>query len=331
MNAAILIPAHGGFTVPRMGETRADIRVRFCLAAVIALCGLSVAAAQPRGTSRDLSILVIGRISDDPRASHLSLKPLLDYVVARMADLGIRAGEVLMAPNDAVMRSYLRTGLVDWVSETSAQALRLEPAGARPILVTERQGRSTYRTVFFARAESGIRSLADLRGRRLAVQHEFSTSAYVVPLGLLLEEGLKLALLPSPRMPVPEGMLGYALARSEHNIAMWVHMGLADAGAFSDEDLADLQRSSPSVHESLVVLHEGPLMPRALELIRADLRPEVARRLEALLLAAPDDPEAASALAAFGGVTRFYPYEDPSRRQLEELRRLLARVRGLDP
>jgi phosphonate transport system substrate-binding protein len=305
--------------------------VRFFLAALIALCGLSVASAQPRGSAREAGVLVIGRISEDPRTVHQSLKPLLDYVVARMADLGIHRGEVLMAPSDAVMRSYLRTGLVDWVSETPAQALRLEPAGAKPILVTERRGRATYRTVFFTRRESGIRSLADLQGRRLAVQHEFSTSAYVVPLGLLLEKGLRLALLPSPRAPVPEGSVGFVLARSEHNIAAWVHKGLAEAGAFSDVDFHGLDRFPVAMRPDLVVFHEGPPMPRGLELIRGDLRPEVARRLREVLLAAPGDPEAAPALAAFGGVSAFHPVDEDTRRSLDRIGALLARLRSLDP
>ena len=43
----------------------------------------AVAAAQDRSSH----VLVLGRISDDPRQHHGQLKPLLDYVVARMASV----------------------------------------------------------------------------------------------------------------------------------------------------------------------------------------------------------------------------------------------------
>ncbi|MDW8479257.1 MAG: PhnD/SsuA/transferrin family substrate-binding protein [Xanthomonadales bacterium] len=216
-------------------------------------------------------MLVLGRISDDPRSHYANLRPLLDYVVARMADLGIRRGEVLMAQNTAVMQSYLRAKLVDWISETPAQALRLEPAGARPLLLAERRGRLRYRTVFFARRDTGIVDLDGLVGRRLAVQSPASTSAFLVPLGMLMDRGLAPTLLPSPRVPAPPGAVGLLLAGSEHNIAVWVHKGLADAGAFSDHDFEDLERMPAALREDLVVFARSEPFPRAIELVREDL------------------------------------------------------------
>src|SRR5690606_825659 len=53
----------------------------------------------------DDGVLVLGRISDDPKAHYEQLKPLLDYVVPRMADVGIREGRVLMARDAQQMQS----------------------------------------------------------------------------------------------------------------------------------------------------------------------------------------------------------------------------------
>ncbi|MFX4073827.1 hypothetical protein, partial [Enterococcus faecalis] len=72
------------------------------------------------------SVLVLGRISDDPATHYDQLKPLLDYVVPRMREVGIRSGEILMAPDARQMASYLRRGRVDWVSETAGAAMLLE-------------------------------------------------------------------------------------------------------------------------------------------------------------------------------------------------------------
>ncbi len=36
--------------------------------------------------------VLLGRISDDPKAHYEQLQPLLDYVVARMHDVGIKEG-----------------------------------------------------------------------------------------------------------------------------------------------------------------------------------------------------------------------------------------------
>ena len=62
---------------------------------VLALLGCLLACwAKPAAASSDdPHVLVLGRISDDPRHHYEQLKPLLDYIVPRMADLGIRKNE----------------------------------------------------------------------------------------------------------------------------------------------------------------------------------------------------------------------------------------------
>src|SRR3546814_10631541 len=124
------------------------------------VAGTLLAVAMLPAHAADPHVLVLGRISDDPKAHYEQLKPLLDYVVPRMADVGITEGRILMARDMQQMNSYLRRGRVDWVTETSANAMRLqERAGAEPLLLTERNGVGTYRSVTFVRHASGIRSL----------------------------------------------------------------------------------------------------------------------------------------------------------------------------
>ena len=78
------------------------------------------APAQP--ADDDASVLVLGRVSDDPKSHYDQLKPLLDYVVPRMANVGIRSGRILMAKDLQQMTSYLRRGQVDWINETAGNA-----------------------------------------------------------------------------------------------------------------------------------------------------------------------------------------------------------------
>ncbi|MGI8560946.1 MAG: metal-binding protein, partial [Luteimonas sp.] len=53
---------------------------------------VAIAVVPAAIASDDDHVLVLGRISDDPNAHYRQLKPLLDYVVPRMADVGIREG-----------------------------------------------------------------------------------------------------------------------------------------------------------------------------------------------------------------------------------------------
>lgn len=286
------------------------------LAASLALC-VPVAAAEP-------GVLVLGRISDDPAAHYDQLKPMLDYVVERMADVGIREGRILMARDARQMESYLRRGRVDWVTETSAGAMALEArAGANAMLLTERGGVGAYHTVFFARRDSGIESLGDLHGRSLAFQNPSSTSAYYVPAMEMIALDMPMEILLSPFDRAAEGSVGYLFARSEFNISSWVHKGLVDAGAFSN---VDFQNMPESYRRDLVGFHASVDYPRALELVRGDLDPAVAGRLRDVLANAANDPAASEALQRFFGTTRFLPIDAGTRRSLDALRAGVARV-----
>ena len=283
-------------------------------------------AASPVAAEGD-DVLVLGRISDDPASHYAQLQPLLDYVVPRMADVGIREGRILMARDAQQMLSYLRRGRVDWVTETAAAAMLLEHrAGAEPLLLTERSGVSRYRTVFFVRRDSGIQTLEALRGRSVAFQNRSSTSAYFVPVTELLARDLPMEILLSPvDQPDPESV-GYLFAGSESNIATWVHKRLVDAGAMSDLDWNNTRAMPPAYRRDLVVIHETPDFPRALEITRAGMDPKVRERLRSVLEQAADDPQAAEALQHFFGTTRFLPIDGEAAHQLQYLRTAVLRV-----
>lgn len=278
-------------------------------------------------TANDAHVLVLGRISDDPKAHYEQLKPLLDYVVPRMADVGIREGRILMARDAQQMNSYLRRGRVDWVTETAGTATLLQRgAGAHPLLLTERDGVSSYRTVFFARRDSGISSLADLRGRSVAFQNPLSTSAYYVPAAELLGAGLPLEILLSPMDRPALGSVGYLFARSELNIATWVHKRLVDVGVMSNLDWQNPQRVPLAFRRDLSIIHETPDYPRALELVRGNLDPKVEARLRQVLTEASDDPDAREALLRFFKTTRFLPIDTNAQHALAHIGKGVQRV-----
>lgn len=293
------------------------------------LSGLLLCLALVPAHASDPHVLVLGRISDDPKAHYEQLKPLLDYVVPRMADVGITEGRILMAHDMQQMTSYLRRGRVDWVTETSANAMRLQDrAGARPLLLTERNGAGSYRTFMFVRSDSAIASLDDLRGHSVAFQNTASTSAYVVPAMQLLRRGLPLQILLSPMDRPDPRSVGYVFARSELNIATWVHKRLVDAGTISNLDWDNPRRIPPSYRRDFRIIDQSPAYPRALEMVRDDLDPRVRERLRQVLVEAARDPDAREALLQFFGTTRFLPIDAATDEALRELRAGVARVRA---
>ena len=282
-----------------------------------------------QGLAADRSVLVLGRLSDDPKSHYEQLKPLLDYVVPRMRDVGIVEGRILMAKDLQQMASYLRRGRVDWVTETSGTAMALrQRSGAEPLLLTERNGVSRYHSVFFVRRDSPVTTLQELKGRTLALQSAWSTSAYLVPAMELLSRGIRPEILLTPQDTPATDTVGYVFARSELNISTYVHKRMVDAGVMSNLDWHDEQRMPAAFRRDMRILYESDQeVPRAVEMVRTGLDPVVRARLQEVLLEASHDPVAAPALRKFFGTTAFHRIDPASLAALERLRGGLERVR----
>ncbi|HSR64021.1 MAG TPA: phosphate/phosphite/phosphonate ABC transporter substrate-binding protein [Xanthomonadaceae bacterium] len=297
------------------------------LCGVLALApGARAAEPQPAG---DPHVLVMGAVSDDPAGDYGRLKPLLEYAVARMEGVGIREGRILMARDVRQMASYLRRGRVDWVTGSAATGVRLQmQGGAQPLLLDERDGASRYHAVVFVRSDSRVRRLEDLRGGSIAFADGSSTAAYYMPALRLLDRQLPLQLLASPLDRPGAGAVGYVFARSQANIAAWVHRGLVEAGTASDADWDNPQSMPPGFRDGFVVVDRSPEYPRALEVVRGDLAAGVRDRLREVLLQAGTDPDAREPLLEFARTTRFLPIDADAESGLGRVREGVERVRA---
>ncbi len=298
------------------------MRSRLCLAVWL----LALTLATPASAH---DTLVIGRISDDPKAHYESMRPMVNYVVAHMGDLGIVHGRVLMARDAQQMVSYLRQGKVDWISETAGAAIGLQDrSGAEFLVRARRGGLYDYHSVFFARRDSGIDSIDDLPGRALGFEHPMSTSAYLVPAIILLDANLSLAIQSSPLERPPPNFVGYTFARSESNLVTWVQKGLVDAAVFSNQDWSDLVADDHRASEQLVRFHTSEEFPRALELVRPGLAVPIKERLRALLLDAHNQADASAALRAYQRTERFDAIDAATLARVNALRKGVRRVRS---
>lgn len=302
---------------------------QFRIRLLACLFGLSASALLPAAAAADPHVLVLGCVSDDPKGDYEELKPLLDYIVPRMADVGIREGRVLMARDMQQMGSYLRRGKVDWVTGSVTTGLQLQVrAGAVPMLLTERNGLSHDRTVFFVRRDSAVASLRDLRGRSIAFRDTASPGGYFVPAMQLLQQGISLQRLLSP-MDHPDGRsAGFVIAGSDLNVGTWVSHGLVDAGAMGQARFDDPAATPSSMRGAFRVVGTSDAYPLALEVARSELDPRVRAKLRELLLGAAADPDAREALLQFSTTTRFLPIDSVDDAMLDSLRTGIARVRA---
>ena len=302
----------------------------------LALGALVVVAqglAQPasgQDSAEGRTTLVIGKVTNDPKTNYGRLKPVVDYVAARLGDVGITGGEVLLANTNDEMIRFLREGRVDWVTDGVISALRfVEVAGAEVFLRRWKDRASEYHTVFITRDDGGIDSLADLVGHRIAFEDPGSTSAYFAPLAALGEAGLELVALESQADTPAPNQIGYLFAGSEINIAIWVAKGRVSAGAYNNLDWANPDETLQAIRGDLRIFHRTDPLPRAVELVREALDPAIKERLRETLLNAHLDPTAADALEAYSGTGRFDPFTGEAKDGLDVARRLYVEIRSM--
>jgi phosphonate transport system substrate-binding protein len=185
------------------------------------LTGLGALLA-PRITAGEIPpVLRISAIPDENPSELLRIyTPFADYL-ARELRMKVEFTPVVDYAATVEGLAARKLDLVWYGGFTSVQAVRRTGGTAKRLVL--RQEDAEFRSVFVARPGSGIRSLADLRGRTFAFGSVSSTSGHLMPRYFLLREGIR-----------PEQDFKQVAYSGAHDAtALWVESGKVDAGALN--------------------------------------------------------------------------------------------------
>lgn len=151
-------------------------------------------------------------------------------------------------------------------------------ADADLLLVEERDGKTSYTSQWYVKKDSGIESLADLRGKKIAFTSPTSTSGFLFPYAKLIQDGvLKEGETLEKAFDEVSFAGGYEAALKS------VASGRVDAAAASD--YAPDKYLTAEERESLKVLSQQGPVPTHGFAVRSDMKPEVREKVKAALLA----------------------------------------------
>ncbi|WP_051305649.1 phosphate/phosphite/phosphonate ABC transporter substrate-binding protein [Desulfogranum mediterraneum] len=283
---------------------------------VILLVAASWAGAGLEGDPGRQKTFILAKVGDNPKKVYPRLKPLAVYLASRLTDQGIVRGDVMVAPDNQTMVSWLRQGRVDLVTETPFSAVYFqERAKAIPVARGWRRGVPSYHSIIFVHKESLIQEPADLVGRVIAFEDRGSTSAYYLPAADLISQGYAMAYLSSVREEAPAEKVGYVFSGEEINSTTWVHKKLVAAAALSNLDWESDEAAPQGMKGDLRIIYRTPDFPRSVE------------RLGAELYRAHSVPEGLAAMKRYKNTTRFDPVDEATRQSLESARVLYTVVR----
>jgi phosphonate transport system substrate-binding protein len=161
---------------------------------------------------------------------------------------------------------------------------------ARPVNL---DGSSTYHGHIFVRTDSGIRSVKQLRGKRMAFVDRATTAGYVFPLAWLRKAGI----------PALEGFFGEYYFTGSHDAAIAAVLERkADVGAAKHSVYDRMRKENPAVDRELTILADSPAVPSNGLCVRRDLDLVLQASLKRALLELEKDPGGAAVLAEFGAI-----------------------------
>ena len=296
------------------------------IATVVASCGRDpVVSVQETGLeSRPPGVLTIGSVSLNPAAEHDVFRPLAEYLAAHLGSVGIGRGRVVVVDSLSTMVNELDAGKVDiYIDSPFPVGFVVQHSDTRVLLRRFKRGAKDYRSVLFSRADEGIETLADLRGRVIAFGEPFSTTGYILPKAALVSDGFKLVNFEDPAATVPDDEIGYVFSNDAENTMVWVLKGKVTAGAVNEDYFQALAGSRIG---ELKILYRSKAVPRNIVCARGDLDPEIVRAVVGVLLGMDEDISGREVLDSFEQTLRFEVFAEGGQQALAGVIELLPYV-----
>ena len=267
---------------------------------LIAFVLLSVAACTPKAASNsdpvklEDDVLVIGDISNDPAEKKEFWQPLADYLETQLADEGISKVEIAVAPDLGTMLLWMKTGKVDLYFDSPYPVLVMsEESGAVPILRRFKGGVGEYHSVFFTRDDSEFNSIEDIEGQKLALEENYSTSGYLLPVAYMIEHNLQPAYKNGVLDVVRGDEIGFVFSGSDDLSVAWVLEGKVAAGVVDNTTFSEIADEEKA---NLRIIAETENVPRQMAVVRAGLDQNIMDAVYAELLAMSSTNEGTAVL-----------------------------------
>ena len=201
-----------------------------------------------------------------------------------------------VATSYAAVVEAMGAGKVDvgWLA-TFSYVLAHDKYGVELLLVVQRFGSPFYRGQIMVRADSGIKNLAGLKGKRFAFVDPASTSGHLYPKALLLSQGFD-----------PELFFNKSVFAGSHNaVVLSIYKGSVDGGAAYDGSRAAVAKTFPDVFDKVKVLTYTKEIPNDTVSVRKELSENLKVKIRDGLKAISHSPEGSKVLKKLYGISGF--------------------------
>jgi phosphonate transport system substrate-binding protein len=201
-----------------------------------------------------------------------------------------------VATSYAAVIEAMGAGKVDvgWLA-TFSYVLAHDKYGVELLLVVQRFGSPFYRGQIMVSADSGIKNLAGLKGKRFAFVDPASTSGHLYPKTLFMSQGFN-----------PELFFKKSVFAGSHNaVVLSIYKGEVDGGAAYDGSRSAVAKTFPDVFDKVKVLTYTKEIPNDTVSVRKELSGNLKVKIREGLKAISHSPEGSKVLKKLYGISGF--------------------------
>ena len=216
---------------------------------------------------------------ENPQQLARDIQPVSAFLGAQ---LGVKVVPTVVLDYAAVVES-LRGGRTDLAFMGPLQYLMAnQQCGATAILGEKYNGKPSYQAKIFVHRDSGLKTLADLRGKRMAFVDPISSSGYLYPLTVFRKAGL----IPPGQKPESFFRRIYFAGGDEQAIRA-VHNKFADAAGIGEYSHLLLR---PEERDNVIAIAQSEPIPSHCVVARQGLDPALTARIQSLFLSLERGP-----------------------------------------
>ena len=180
--------------------------------------------------------------------------------------------------------------------------------------VSEDTGSATYRSIIVVRADSGIKTLADLKGKNFAFVDPASTSGNLMPRKIFIENGID-----------PDADFKNSYFAGTHNAVEYaIANGQVAGGADSDNSYQRMVAAGEIDPEVNIILYTSDPIPGSPIAVRGDLPSALKQRIKQALL--DMDKQTIHQVSGWGGIRSYQEVTDGDYAIIRDT----ARILGMD-
>jgi phosphonate transport system substrate-binding protein len=243
------------------------------IALVLVLMSLGGTSCGGKGEG-EIKVLRWGLIPADDAASMLrQYQPVVDYLSQKLdMEVTLQVTSDYTAAVEAMRYKHID---IAWFGPFT-YVLAADEAGAEPLVVGVRRdsGLSTYKTVFVTKADSGIKTLDNLKGHSFAFVDPASTSGCLIPKKILLDNGID----------IQKDFSTSYYAGTHNAVELAVKNGSVDAGADSDTSYNLMVKAGQIDPNVNVIIHESSPIPGSPIVVRGDLPQDLKDKIQQALI-----------------------------------------------